>query len=102
MLRALLGRGVSDFLVRAAALETIIGAGRGTYRPAEIQRLLGWLVEPQRSTVLSALRSSEWVTYDPAIGYRITDLGFWTPVDSFRKRRFPLSSYAYVRTLLSS
>lgn len=77
LLRALLGRGLCDFLVRAAALETIIGAVRGTFQPAELQRLLGWLVEPHRSTVLSALRGSEWLSYEPSIGYRVTDLGFW-------------------------
>ncbi len=88
LLHALVGRSLRDFLVRAAALESIVKAERASLSPQELDDILYWLDEPARAATVRVLRQSGWLEYDPASGTTITDAGRWAyDVLSFLHRR---------------
>jgi len=88
LLHALVGPSSRDFFVRAAALESLVAAGRGAFSTEDLEETLSWLSPEKRDGVLRALRRSGWLAWDPATGTTITAAGHWAyDVLSFLHRR---------------
>lgn len=88
LLHALLGRSLRDFLVRSAALETLLASGMPSFTNADLDQMLWWLDEPARDATCKVLRQSGWLAYDPRDGTTITDAGRWAyDILSFLHRR---------------
>lgn len=77
LLHALVGRSLRDFLVRVAALESLVEAGRSWFSSAELAESLYWLDAAARDATFSALRREGWLEHEPAAGTRVTDAGRW-------------------------
>jgi hypothetical protein len=88
LLHALVGRSLREFFVRAAALEALVAAGRGSFSSPDLSEVLYWLDDEARDTTVRALRGAGWLDYDAAEGTTITDAGRWAyDVLSFLHRR---------------
>lgn len=88
LLHSLAGRSLSDFLVRAAALEAIVGADKAVFAASELDQILYWLEPAARESTLRVLRQSGWLEYEAGVGTTLTDAGRWAyDVLSFLHRR---------------
>lgn len=88
LLHALVGRSRREFLLRAAALESLVGSELAWFSARDLEAALYWLDERGREAVLRALRQSGWLEHEPAAGTRVTEAGRWVhDVLSFLHRR---------------
>jgi hypothetical protein len=88
LLHALVGRSLRDFFVRAAALETLVAAGRASFSATDLDEALYWLGDDAREATVRALRQAGWLDYDASQGTTITDAGRWAyDVVSFLHKR---------------
>jgi hypothetical protein len=88
LLHALVGRSLRDFLVRAAALESLLASDLPAFSKADLDHVLWWLGEEARDATLKVLRQSGWLRHDPAEGTSVTDAGRWAfDILSFLHRR---------------
>lgn len=88
LLHALVGRSLRDFLVRAAALKSIVAAGRAALSARDLDEALYWLDDRAREATLRALRASGWLAYEASVGTVLTDAGRWAyDVVSFLHKR---------------
>lgn len=88
LLHALVGRSLREFFVRAAALESVVAAGRANFSPSELSEALYWLGDDAREATVRALRQAGWLDYDASQGTTITDAGRWAyDVLSFLHKR---------------
>ncbi len=78
LLHALVGRSLGDFLVRSAAIESIVTADHAVLTPADLAERLYWLDGAARDSAVTALRRSGWLEHDPSAGgTSVTDAGRW-------------------------
>jgi hypothetical protein len=77
LLHALVGRSERDFLVRAAAIESLVAADTAALSAADLDERLYWLSDDARRSVLAVLRQSGWLEFDPRTGTSITNAGRW-------------------------
>jgi len=88
LLHSLVGSSLPDFLVRAATMESLVAAGRGSFSGEDTDEALYWIDERRRPGVLRSLRRSGWLEWDPAEGTTITPAGRWAyDILSFLHRR---------------
>jgi hypothetical protein len=80
--------GPRDFLVRAAALESLVADGRARFSSNDFAEILYWIDVPVRERTLGALRRSGWLRHEPSEGTALTTEGRWAyDVLSFLHRR---------------
>ncbi len=88
LLHALVGSSPTDYLVRAAALESLVGFETGSFTARDLDECLYWLDPERRPAVLKALRRSGWLAWDSSQGTTITTEGRWVyDILSFLHRR---------------
>jgi hypothetical protein len=77
LLHSLTGRSIRDFLVRAAALEAIIGSKTAAFSAMDLDEALYWLETAARESTLRALRQNGWLEFEPGVGTTVTAPGRW-------------------------
>lgn len=77
LLHALVGRSMSDFLVRAAAIEALVQSGRPAFEARDVDEVLSFLDADARGATMTALRRSGWLEHVPSVGTIVTDAGRW-------------------------
>lgn len=88
LLHALTGGSLVSFLVRAAALESLVRAERACFSSQDFDEVLFWLDERARASTLRVLKQSGWLETDPRMGANLTDAGRWAyDVLSFLHKR---------------
>lgn len=88
LVHALTRGSITAFMVRVAALEALAADRRSPLTPSSIAEILYWLTDVAREHILRTFRSSGWLTYQPAVGYRISTTGqFVATVLSFLRAR---------------
>src|SRR3954468_1906447 len=88
LVHALTRGSITAFMVRVAALEALVADRRSPLTPSALAEILYWLTGAARENVVRTFRSSGWLTYQPAEGYRISTTGqFVATVLSFLRAR---------------
>ena len=88
ILHVLVGQSPTQFIVRAAALRSIITFGEAALSSRDLDSALYWLSEEARDSTLRILRQSGLLQYEPSVGTTVTDAGRWAfDILSFLSKR---------------